>query len=90
MFRLWLGKSRVWGAQSFRCFALHFYINLNQDALNHDKGQKSAISGKFLRWIFEFQVDVFPFSPGFLCNLLNLGSRLPGTRPEFLDFPENR
>ena len=43
-----------------------------QDAFDHDKGQKSAISGKFLHWIFlNFRQWNFSFfAPGSLCNLV--------------------
>ena len=42
-----------------------------QDTFDHDKGQKSVISGEILHWIFEFSpVDLFPFSPGLLRNLV--------------------
>ena len=50
-----------------------------QDAFDHDRGQKPAISGRRLHWISFFEislVDFFKFlqcfvfiSPGFLCNL---------------------
>ena len=42
------------------------------DTFDHDKGQKSAISGRRLHWIFfEFSpVDFLRFSPGSLCNLV--------------------
>ena len=46
-----------------------FRINIAQDASNHDRGQKSAISGKFLHWIFWiFSSGFLPFSPGCRCN----------------------
>ena len=35
----------------------------NQVAFDHDKGQKSAISGNFLHWIFEVPPVDFPLSP---------------------------
>ena len=43
-----------------------------RDALDHDKGQKSAMSGKFLHLIFEFfPVDFSSlFLQAFLCKLV--------------------
>ena len=39
--------------------------------IDHDRGQKSAISGRRLHWIFcIFSSGIFLFSPGFLCNLV--------------------
>ena len=36
-----------------------------QDTFDHDKGQKSAFSGRRPHWIFEFSpVEFFPFPPG--------------------------
>ena len=45
---------------------------MGHDTFDDDKGQKSAISGKFLHWIFgNFSpVDTFSFSPDFLFNLV--------------------
>ena len=40
----------------------------NQDMFDHDKGQKSAISGRRLHW--RLSTDFFAFSPGSLCNLV--------------------
>ena len=50
---------------------------MNQDAFDHDKGQKSAISGRRLHWILFFSpVDCFfPFSPGFMCSLARNGTQ---------------
>ena len=42
-----------------------------QDTFNHDKGQKSGISGRRLHWIFFFLFSPVDFSPGFcVCNLV--------------------
>ena len=41
-----------------------------QDTFDHDKGQKSAISGRRLHWIFLFSSGFPSFSPGFRCNFL--------------------
>ena len=43
----------------------------------HDKGQKSAISGRRLHWFFGIfsPVNVFVSSPGFLCNLVRKSPR---------------
>ena len=63
----------------------------NQDAFEHNKGQKSAISGRRLHRIFQnfLQWSFFPFSPGLLCNLVRskeitpkCGEKLPDFRPE--------
>ena len=40
----------------------------NQDTFDHDKGQKSAISGRRLHW--RLSTGFFAFSPGSLCNLV--------------------
>ena len=53
-----------------------------QDTFDHDKGQKSAISGRCLHWIllnFLHGVDYFSVSPGFLCSLVRKN------RPKALD-----
>ena len=57
----------------FNCFQFTMY----QNAFGHDKGQKSAVSGRRLHWIFclSFLQFVFPFSPGFLCNLVRKSSQ---------------
>ena len=39
-----------------------------QDTFDHDKGQKSAISGRRLHW--RLSTGFFAFSPGSLCNLV--------------------
>ena len=42
-----------------------------QDTFDHDKGQKSAFSGRCLHWIFWiFSSGFFYVSPGFLCSLV--------------------
>ena len=38
-----------------------------QDKFDHDKGQKSAISGRPLYW--RLSIGFFAFSPVFVCNL---------------------
>ena len=43
-------------------------VRNNQDAFDHDKGQKSAISGRRLHW--RLSTGFFAFSPGSLCNLV--------------------
>ena len=40
----------------------------DQDAFDHDKGQKSAISGRRLHW--RLSTGFFAFSPVFMCNLV--------------------
>ena len=40
----------------------------NQDKFDHDKGQKSAISGRRLHW--RLSTGFFAFSPVFMCNLV--------------------
>ena len=40
-----------------------------QDQFDHDKGQKSAISGRRLHWRLSTGFFVF-FSPVFMCNLV--------------------
>ena len=40
-----------------------------QDTFDHDKGQKSAISGRRLHW--RLSTGFFAFSPGSLCNLVS-------------------
>ena len=43
----------------------------NRDAFDHDKGQKSASSGKFLHWNFLiFSSGFLSLSPGLLSNLV--------------------
>ena len=43
--------------------------NTSQDVFDHDKGQKSVISGLRLHWIFVFFSPLdFSFSPGCLCS----------------------
>ena len=49
----------VWGTGCRR-----FY----QDTFDHDKGQKSAISGRRLHW--RLSTGFFAFSPVFMCNLV--------------------
>ena len=46
--------------------------SFNQGTFDHDKGQKSAFSGRRLHWIFLnfLQWIFFSFSPGFLCYLV--------------------
>ena len=39
-----------------------------QDTFDHDKGQKSAFSGRRLHW--RLSTGFFAFSPGSLCNLV--------------------
>ena len=39
-----------------------------QDKFDHDKGQKSAISGRRLHW--RLSTGFFAFSPVFMCNLV--------------------
>ena len=43
-------------------------VTFGQDKFDHDKGQKSAISGCRLHW--RLSTGFFPFSPGFMCNLV--------------------
>ena len=38
-----------------------------QDKFDHDKGQKSAISGRRLHW--RLSTGFFAFSPAFLCAI---------------------
>ena len=47
-------------------------ISKVQDTFDHDRQQKSAISGRLLHcFFFEFPpVDFAPFSPGFMCKLV--------------------
>ena len=40
----------------------------SQDTFDHDKGQKSAISGRRLHW--RLSTGFFAFSPAFMCNLV--------------------
>ena len=44
------------------------YLPFFQDKFDHDKGQKSAISGRRPRW--RLSTGVFAFSPVFMCNLV--------------------
>ena len=54
-----------------------------KDAFDHDKGQKSAISGCRLRRIFSnFLQWIFPFSQGLLCNLARKSPQNSGTEKE--------
>ena len=43
-------------------------VRYDQDTFDHDKGQKSAISGRRLHW--RLSTGFFAFSPGSLCNLV--------------------
>ena len=43
-------------------------ITVFQDKFDHDKGQKSAISGRRLHW--RLSTGFFAFSPVFMCNLV--------------------
>ena len=48
---------------------VHFKVqNMPQDKFDHDKGQKSAISGRRLHW--RLSTGFFVFSPVFMCNLV--------------------
>ena len=42
---------------------------ISQDAFDHNKGQKSAISGRRLHWILIFSSECFPFCPDLLSTL---------------------
>ena len=44
------------------------FFEFNQDTFDHDRGQKSAISGRRLHW--RLSTGFFAFSPGSLCNLV--------------------
>ena len=46
----------------------HTRSSLSQDKFDHDKGQKSAISGRRLHW--RLSTGFFAFSPVFVCNLV--------------------
>ena len=50
-----------------RLFAF-FKVKNSQDKFDHDKGQKSAISGRRLHW--RLSTGFFGFSPVFMCNLV--------------------
>ena len=43
-------------------------VNLLQDAFDHDKGKKSAISGRRLHW--RLSTGFFALFPVFMCNLV--------------------
>ena len=73
-------ESLNWGLSKWGLQVLvHDCINLSQfsdksslyksqDTFDHDKGQKSAISGRRLHW--RLSIGFFAFSPGSLCNLV--------------------
>ena len=47
----------------------HFsYMRKTQDKFDHNKGQKSAISGRRLHW--RLSTGFFVFSPVLMCNLV--------------------
>ena len=54
--------------------SVHFGMNAqtikkaNQDKFDHDKGQKSVISGRRLHW--RLSTGFFAFSPVFMCKLV--------------------
>ena len=45
-----------------------------QDKFDHDKGQKSAISGRRLQW--RLSTGFFAFSPVFMCNLVRRAPKI--------------
>ena len=57
---------------NFTFFCEFGYFSFQAGSLDHDKGQKSAISVRRLPWIFwNFLQWIFlPFPPGFPCNLV--------------------
>ena len=57
-----------WGGRSRNCQKYVQAIVVTQDKFDHDKGQKSAISGRCLHW--RLSTGFFAFSPGSLCNLV--------------------
>ena len=57
---------------------------MNQGTFDHDKGQKSAISGRRLHCIFfEFSPVHFSLSLGFLCNLVRKPPKMWRKVPDF-------
>ena len=44
------------------------FMLMAQDKFDHNKGQKSAISGRRLHW--RLSTGFFAFSPVFMCNLV--------------------
>ena len=48
--------------------AISIVLQKSQDKFDHDKGQKSAISGRRLHW--RLSTGFFAFSPVFMCNLV--------------------
>ena len=76
---------RKWGFEDRRVSANQRFLE-DQGTFDHDKGQKSAISGAVSTGLFEVSpVDCFPFSPGLLCNLVrkwpqNVEKIAPGRR----------
>ena len=67
-----------------------FWFSLPQDAFDHDKGQKSAISRRLLRWIFMFSPVLFllPFPQVLVFSVISrenrpkMWSKLPDFRAE--------
>ena len=57
-------------AVNFGCFLCEIgeKVTFFQDKFDHDKGQKSAISGRRLHW--RLSTGFFALSPGFVCNLV--------------------
>ena len=62
------GGSKAYSPFSSLLFFLDFFFSDVQDTFDHDKGQKSAISGRRLHW--RLSTGFFAFSPGSLCNLV--------------------
>ena len=60
------------------------FVQTCQDTFENEKGRKSAIWGRRTGSFFEFSpVNCFPFSPGFLCNLV----RKPPQNVKIARFP---
>ena len=51
-----------------------YLIFASQDTFDHDKGQKSVISGRRLHW--RLSTEFFAFSPVFMCNLVRRAPKI--------------
>ena len=74
---IWQDVASIWAISCTQLPRLHaatpgnFYLISHhsfQDTFDHDKGQKSAISGRRLHW--RLSTGFFAFSPVFMCNLV--------------------
>ena len=63
-----------------KAFSRKFGCQTVRDTFDHDKGQKSAISGRRLHW--RLSTGFFAFSPGSLCILVRRAPQKSGESSE--------